>query len=233
MANIRNNRASVETRRRLIEAAGEVFAERGFNAATIREICARAAANGAAVNYHFRDKAELYDTVLRYAHCAAQAEFTPASQPENDPADRRLAHFVRDFMLRLLDEGRPAWHGKLMSREMVDPTEAMNRLVEQSMRPRFELLVRIVRDLLGPAASDLETRRSAASVMGQCLFYTRCRSVITLMHPWACFDRAGIEELARHITDFSLRSMQSSGLSTSVGPPWAAVLEAGAVGAGR
>jgi AcrR family transcriptional regulator len=230
LANVRNNRASVETRRRLVEAAGEVFAERGYNGATVREICARASANGAAVNYHFRDKAELYDAVLRYAHCAAQAEFTSATLPENGPADQRLAHFVRDLMLRMLDQGRPAWHGKLMSREMVEPTEAMNRLIEQSLRPRFELLVRIVRDLMGPTASDLEARRAAASVMGQCLFYTRCRSVITLMHPWAHFDRAGIEDLARHITDFSLHSMQFSGLNTSASPPWTAALAAGAIG---
>jgi AcrR family transcriptional regulator len=228
LANIRNNRASVETRRRLIEAAGEVFAERGYSATTIREICSRAGANGAAVNYHFRDKAELYDTVLRYAHCAAQAEFTAATLPEDGPADQRLAQFVHDFMLRMLDEGRPAWHGKLMSRETTEPTDAMQRLIEESWRPRFELLVRIVRDLLGPKVDDLEVHRSAASVMGQCLLYSRCRSVVTLMHPWARFDRAGIEDLARHITDFSLRSMVPPGMSASASPFLTAVLAAGA-----
>ncbi len=45
-----------ETRQRLIEAVGEVFAERGFRAATVRDICQRAQANVAAVNYYFGDK---------------------------------------------------------------------------------------------------------------------------------------------------------------------------------
>ena len=52
-------RTRTNTRQRVLEAAGEVFAERGFRAATVREICQRAKANLAAVNYHFGDKERL------------------------------------------------------------------------------------------------------------------------------------------------------------------------------
>jgi len=52
-----------EKRRRLLEAAGEVFAEHGFKGATIQEISQRASANIASVNYHFRDKETLYHEV--------------------------------------------------------------------------------------------------------------------------------------------------------------------------
>lgn len=207
MANIRNNNASVETRRRLIEAAGEVFAEHGYKGGTIREICSRAGANGAAVNYHFRDKAELYDTVLRYAHCAAQAEYPETSLPLDLPADQRMYHFLRNYMLRVLDDGRPAWHGKLVSREMTEPTSAMHRILEKSLIPWFGLLLGIVRELIGPAADEREVEHSALSVLGQCVFYARCKVVITQVNSKIHFDRAGIDVLARHVTDFSVRSL--------------------------
>ena len=42
-------------RERLLEAAGEIFAEHGFRNTTVREICKRADINLAAVNYYFRD----------------------------------------------------------------------------------------------------------------------------------------------------------------------------------
>ena len=64
-----------ETRRQLLEAAGEVFAEAGYRDATVREICRRAGANIAAINYHFGDKEKLYAEVLRYSHGKALEKY--------------------------------------------------------------------------------------------------------------------------------------------------------------
>ena len=56
------------TKSRLLEGAGEEFAEKGFELARVRAICDRAGANLAAINYHFGDKEHLYVEVLREAH---------------------------------------------------------------------------------------------------------------------------------------------------------------------
>ncbi len=65
------------TKARLIEAAGEVFARRGFRSATVREICSRAGVHVGAVNYHFRDKEGLYTAVLDHLHQTAVKKYPP------------------------------------------------------------------------------------------------------------------------------------------------------------
>jgi TetR/AcrR family transcriptional regulator, regulator of cefoperazone and chloramphenicol sensitivity len=142
-----------ETRQRLLEAAGEVFAERGFRAATVRDICQGARANIAAVNYYFGDKERLYTAVLRYAFSCGLQKYPPLLDLDSNASpERRLRAFIRSFMLRCLAEGSPAWLGKLMEREMAEPTHALDILIHEAFRPLFELLMSIVRELLGPRA---------------------------------------------------------------------------------
>src|SRR5271168_3629349 len=84
-----------ETRRQLLEAAGEVFAEVGFRDATVREICQRAGANVAAINYHFGDKENLYEEVLRYAQGKALEKYPLLlGVAETAPPEERLHAFV-------------------------------------------------------------------------------------------------------------------------------------------
>ena len=56
-----------ETRERVLKAAAQLFADRGFKKVTVRDICKMARANVAAVNYHFGDKGGLYREVLQLA----------------------------------------------------------------------------------------------------------------------------------------------------------------------
>lgn len=196
------------TRRRLLEAAGEVFAEHGFRAATVQEICRRADANIAAVNYHFSDKEQLYREVIRYAE-EQHGEKHPRAVPGDASAEERLHAHVEWFLLHLLDEGRPAWHGRLMAREMIEPTAALDELVEGHIRESNQRLLGIVRELMGPEASDEQVRTSSFSVTGQCLFYRHCEPVILRLHPEVRIGRAQVPALADHVTRFSLAGMRA------------------------
>ncbi len=192
------------TRARLLEAAGEIFAAQGFRAATVRDICDRAGANVAAVHYHFRDKGQLYAEVLQHAHgCALQRFPMHAEEGAEVSAERRLFLFVRAFLQRIFDAGQPAWFGKLIAREMIEPTPALDALVQSNIRPQCVLLMDIVRELLGPAASDERVRWSAGSVVGQCVFYHHSRPVVARLFPEQHYAPEDIERLAEHIAGFS------------------------------
>jgi TetR/AcrR family transcriptional regulator, regulator of cefoperazone and chloramphenicol sensitivity len=200
------------TRRNLLDAAGQVFAESGFRAATVREICQRAGANIAAVNYHFGDKEELYKAVLREAHEVAIAKYPPnlGLTPRATP-EERLRAFVQSFLLRIFSEGPSARHGKLMAREMIEPTGALDDIVNENIRPMSVVLKAIIADLLGRKADEKTLRLCAMSVVSQVLFYHHCRPMVTRMFPDMKFNAAGIEELAGHITRFSIAAIREQG----------------------
>ena len=199
-----------ETRRQLLEAAGEVFAAVGFRNATVRAICRRAGANVAAVNYHFRDKETLYREVLHYAHGKAFAKYPPLLDvPAGAPPEKKLRAFVKSFLLRIFDKGPNSWHGQLMSREMIEPTAAFDSLVEERVRPMAGLLGQIVAALLDCPPNDERVRLCAFSVVSQCVFYHHCRPVLTRLFPQQpSLGPADIERLADHIAAFSLAAMK-------------------------
>ncbi|MEJ0091115.1 MAG: CerR family C-terminal domain-containing protein [Limisphaerales bacterium] len=196
------------TRHQLLEAAGEVFATVGFRDATVREICRLAGANIAAVNYHFGDKERLYAEVLRYAQQKAIEKHPPLLGVSPDAAPEKKLHaFVLSLLLRILDKGPTAWHGKLMAREMIEPTTALDSLVEERIRPMADQLQKIVSEILGCPMNDERLQPCAFSVVSQCLFYKHCHPVILRLFPDQTFEPAGIARLADHITRFSLAAM--------------------------
>lgn len=200
---------SEATRARLLEAGGQVFAEHGFKAATVRDICAKAEANVAAVNYHFGGKEGLYAAVLRHAHkCAVGQAEGLANTAVGGSAEEKLGLFIRGFLMNIFAEGQAAWHGRLMTREMSQPTAALDELVREEIRPRAYLLEQIVRGLLGEAATQEQVEFCARSVIGQMSFYYHARPVIERVFTDFGYDQAGIAKVAEHVTRFSLAGIR-------------------------
>jgi AcrR family transcriptional regulator len=195
------------TRARLIEAAGEVFAARGFQAATVREICALAGANIAAVNYHFGDKTELYLAVIRESVCAA-VEDRNSLMSSDAPEEELRATIVA--MLRKMATGakRPAWHFHIMAHEMVAPTTVFARVVDEVIGPQYERLRMIISKIIGAAPGHARTRLAANSVIGQVIFYVHGRPVIERFWPGFAMDEKTTSRIADHIAVFSLCSLR-------------------------
>jgi AcrR family transcriptional regulator len=193
------------TRERLLAAAGELFAERGFRGATVRTIAAHAGANLAAVNYHFGSKPKLYAEVLRTSFAAALVRHPPdGGLPANAPAGDRLRAFIRSLVMRARGDGRPAWQGRLMMRELADPTEAIDLVVREAIAPQFERLAAIVRDLLGPRASADEVALTVTSIVGQCLYWFTADAVIARLPALRGFRSAdALDVIARHVHAFT------------------------------
>ena len=205
-----------KTKDKLIQAAGEVFAQNGFQSATIREICSRAGTHVGAVNYHFRDKEGLYTAVLEYTHQSMVEKYPADLGLQNDTKpEEKLRAYIHSFLLRILDEGVPAWHGKLMAREIVEPTNALDLMTRKSIQPLYTILENVLREIFHEKNAAIEVKDidiflCAMSIVGQCLNYYTSRRVIDNLHPEG-FDPTDIEGVANHITRFSLGGIMAFG----------------------
>lgn len=206
---INTDRVNTDTEERLLQAAGEVFAEHGYRAATVRQICEAAGANIAAVNYHFRDKEGLYMAVLHSVSKANADKYPPHGVLSADATpEQRLRAYIDSLLQRIFDEGRPGWHIKIMGRELIEPTPGIDMIVEEGARPYHQALASIVGDLLGSGANQNAVRLCTLSILGQCAYYHHARQVIQRLYPDQKCGKGDIERLAEHITAFSLAGLR-------------------------
>jgi AcrR family transcriptional regulator len=198
-----------ETRARLLDAAARLFAERGYARVTVRDICKKARANVAAVNYHFGGKDGLYRAVMRHAMETMQATTEAAREAGRDlPAADRIRAYVAVFADRLLGVHHETWIHQLMLREMSDPTPALAMVADEVLKPRMVYLSHAIAELLHCAPDDPKVLRCALSVTSQfnSLLWTRAIAMLLDVEDNV---PGTIDEIAEHIAQFSLGGMKA------------------------
>lgn len=205
-------RDAARTRRRLLAAASGIFASKGFRDATVAEICRRAGANVAAVNYHFGGKERLYVEAWRHAFRRSLETYPPdGGVPPDAPAEKRLRGRILSILRRLSD---PETHEfEIIHKEMANPTGLLTQAMHESIGPIREGFSSIVRELLGKGASGKKVRLCQMSIKAQCfgpmLRERRRRRAPQALHPPGP-DPLGldVEALADHVTRFSLAGIR-------------------------
>jgi len=204
----RHRPAQGPTREKLLDAAAQVFAQKGYFKATIREICRRAGANVAAVNYTFGDKLGLYTEVLRQLmRTPERARLTAALDSAASPEEvlRRIIHMR---LQSLCERKHPDWGFHIVMHEFSEPTPAMTRVVDEGMRPIYERVVKAVGEIIGLPPEHETTRLCNNSIIGQVLFYTFSQPVLSRLQPDLKLTPEQLERIAAHIAAFSLASLK-------------------------
>ncbi|MEE4600425.1 MAG: CerR family C-terminal domain-containing protein [Desulfobacteraceae bacterium] len=198
-----------ETRLRLLNAAGEVFAQKGYRDAKVADICKMADANVASVNYYFGDKKSLYREVWQHAleNFEEPVFYESAAGSSQDRLRAYIQALIQNFTVRG-DLGR---FSRLYLTEMVNPTGLIQDTWHATIEPRRKKLHDILSGIIGPEANDLTIRFCELSIVNQCrMFVTIKRSDIEYMLGQP-IDPKLIDRLADHIADFSLAGIQAVG----------------------
>jgi len=210
MAIVRSD--GLETRRKLLDAAAALFAEKGFHDAKLAEICRKASANMAAANYHFGSKEELYREAWRYTFERSIAAYPPdGGVPPDAPAKDRLRGQIMALLHRIMDPASLDFD--IGHREMANPTGLLSEVMHRAIEPLRQALLAVVQELLGKNASKQQMRLCEMSIHAQCfaiLMHERHRRNARAEHkPHGPPPlEIGPAALADHILRFSLAGIR-------------------------
>lgn len=197
------------TRERLLEVAGQVFAEQGVDRATGKEICARARTNVAAINYHFGSFDRLYEAVLCEAHRrlatveSIQSAVVAAASPE-----AKLEAVFRLIVSSLSGPVSSSWVMRVLGREIVSPSAAISVLREKEVRPKVQVVLRVVAELMGLPADHPAVARGCVSAMAPCLMLLIVdRRTFTRLFPHFQVNPGHADAIVRHLTRFAVTGL--------------------------
>jgi AcrR family transcriptional regulator len=193
-----------DTRARLLQAAGQVFAESGYYGATIRKISALAGVNVALVNYHFRDKLGLYVEVLQESVRASHVEAVRGALDLAGPPEEIFRAVIRARLGSMTSVELPDRHVRILIHELAQPTPALSRVINESLRPVYNRMRVLVAFITGGPPDGEKARLCAHSVMGQILVYALASPVLTRLWPELKMTPDQLNRIADHIAEFSL-----------------------------
>lgn len=202
--------AASPTRQALLEAAERLFSTRGYSDVGIREIAEIAGANVAAISYHFGSKRELYIETVRNAMIRSGQTAWKLLE-DSSPGDRveaaaLLVRFVRRFLSHMLPPKGIDPCGTLIIREGLQPSEALDAVVQHNIRPNESAMARLLGAIAPEIAAD-ELCWYAASVLGQLTHYRVFRPIIEQLRGESLASPARLARLADHIATFTLRGL--------------------------
>jgi AcrR family transcriptional regulator len=210
------SRAGDRSRQQLLEAAGEVFAERGYAQATSKEICERAGMNSAAVNYHFGGFEQLYAESLAYAHSHLVGIETLRDIATSDMTPREQLRAYIALMLRRLARPATSWEMRLFSREIISPSPAHDAFIKSEVLPKLAVLRGIIAALIGAAPDDPVVGRCILTVGAPCIMLAIAdRAMLSQVVPGLANASEEIEPLIDHFERFIHAGLEATALRFS------------------
>ena len=198
-----NETEAQDARSRLVIAALRFFAEKGFEAATTREICIAADVNISAIRYYFGDKAGLYRVTFNEPMGKQRCQ-TNSEAYTSLPIAEALGMLFKDFLepLKNGDESRLVM--KLHFREMIEPTGVWQHEIDAEIKPQHTALVTMLQHYLGLQRIDEDIHRLAFAIIGMAVHYYVGQDVVASIYPQLLDNPKAIDVLAERLAGYAV-----------------------------
>lgn len=203
--------ARLDTRAQLLEAAGELFAERGYDAVTGREICLKADANTAAINYHFGGMEGLYAAVLAEAReRVVSQDAVAAALGREGPIAERLVEVVRTAVRAALGQTPSSWGLRLIGRELTSPSALGGQLLPATAQPRIAVIRAVIGALTGLPDDHPAISRCCLSLGAPIqILMIADKDILRRLYPDLDLSPDGVDVLVEHLIRFATAGLQA------------------------
>jgi AcrR family transcriptional regulator len=200
-------------RDRLLDSAEQLFAERGFDGTSIRDLAAAAECNIASVNYYFGGKEKLYVEIWRrHLHLLRETRIASIdkvlSESEGEPSlEDLLRSFAHAFIGPLVDESGGPRLVKLMAREMIDPHLPPSMFGDDVIQPTLSAMQQALAKVC-PDLPESKVPLVVFSLIGQLVHTIRVKMMLHSMdnEALAMFEPAKVID---HIVAFSAAGIRA------------------------
>ena len=203
-----------ESRARILDVAGHLFAERGFNGVSTRELARAANANVSAIAYYFNGKSGLYHAVLRQLVEDTDPIFHPViehldREVEAAKGDRQKlavisAWLVSGLLRAMLSNERMRWQMGLMLREFHQPSKEFQMLLDDRIHPMHDAVARLIAAVTGGKPKAPETLLTTVSVIGQCMNFGAVPNLVFARLGWDDYTTENVEAVVTSVVRSAL-----------------------------
>ena len=211
-----------DTHARILSAAKKLFADKGFDATSVRDITTEAGCNVASINYHFGGKDKLYLetfrsmlTVLRDRRLEMMGELM-----ERQPSPS-LEEFVETFAVIMIEplvgDSRGRMFLNLVSREIIAPRLPDGVLLEEFFEPMMERATAALARV-GPPLQAVSARLCVMSMVGQLLHSLKAHHLLSDLGRSDVIPMHHSDQMA-HFVRFSVGGIRACAESDAAGIP--------------
>jgi AcrR family transcriptional regulator len=201
---------SKKTRAKLIEAAGQLFAEKGFNGVTVRDIAQKADTHLSALNYHFRTKEALYHEVLMEACRSDSISSEDKEQLLKMNSHDALSLLIKEALKQYRKLTASNWRMVVITRECWEPSPSFEEVSREYFKPEASFLAELIGRAVGKPSADPNVRFAVISMIGLLETFGLYGHLIDAVAPGLDKHFKKKNGLAEHIVQLVLTAASSS-----------------------
>ncbi len=134
----------MDKKEQIINAAIELFAQKGFEGTSIRDLAAKADVNVAMVNYYFGSKEKLFEALVEMKASSARGRLEEVLHDKNLTAIQKIDKVIDSYIERLFNNRQ--FHRVIYQELILNQRETLQQIITEVLYPNTIIIKQIIEE---------------------------------------------------------------------------------------